>query len=95
MPIISIVNHKDRVGKTTTAINLASGLVKHKLCKKCLLIDLDPQANLSQSFGLQDQKDTIYEALHGKIPLTPIEIRKGLEVVPSKLDLSGIEIELA
>ena len=95
MSVISIVNHKGGVGKTTTAINLASGLIKYKLCKRCLLIDLDPQANLSQSLGLLDQENTIYEALHGKIPLTPIEIKKGLDVVPSKLDLSGIEIELA
>lgn len=95
MPIISIVNHKGGVGKTTTAINLAAGLVKYKLCKNCLLIDNDPQANLTQSYGLQDQGANIYEAYHNKAPLNPIKIKEGLSLVPSTLDLSGLEMELA
>jgi chromosome partitioning protein len=47
--VISISNHKGGVGKTTSAINIGAGL--NKLGKKILLIDLDPQANLSQSLG--------------------------------------------
>jgi chromosome partitioning protein len=55
--VISISNHKGGVGKTTSAINIGAGL--NKLGKRVLLIDLDPQANLSQSLGLTDQERTI------------------------------------
>jgi chromosome partitioning protein len=91
--IISISNHKGGVGKTTSAINLGAAL--QRLGEKVLLIDLDPQANLSQSLGITNPERTIYEALKGEQPLEPIEILKGLEVIPSTLDLSGAEIELS
>jgi len=90
--IITISNHKGGVGKTTSAINIGAGL--NKLGKKVLLVDLDPQANLSQSLGLPDQERTIYGAIRGEYKLEPIEIVKGLEVIPSTLDLSGAEVEL-
>jgi chromosome partitioning protein len=91
--IITISNHKGGVGKTTSTINIGAGLTK--LGKKVLLIDLDPQANLSQSLGLIDQKNNIYGAIRGEYKLQPIEIYKGLEVIPSTLDLSGAEIEMS
>jgi chromosome partitioning protein len=91
--VISISNHKGGVGKTTSAINIGAGL--NRLGKKILLIDLDPQANLSQSLGLIDQKRTIYGALKGEYNLQPVEVLKGLDVIPSTLDLSGAEIELS
>jgi cellulose biosynthesis protein BcsQ len=72
--VISISNHKGGVGKTTSAINIGAGL--NKLGKKILLIDLDPQANLSQSLGLIDQERNIYGALRGEYKLQPIEILK-------------------
>ena len=62
--VISISNHKGGVGKTTSAINIGAGL--NRLGKKILLIDLDPQANLSQSLGLIDQERNIYGALRGE-----------------------------
>jgi cellulose biosynthesis protein BcsQ len=49
--VIAIINHKGGVGKTTSTINIGAGLVK--LGKRVLLIDLDPQANLSQSLGIR------------------------------------------
>ena len=52
--VISISNHKGGVGKTTSAINIGAGF--NRLGKNILLIDLDPQANLSQSLGLIDQE---------------------------------------
>ena len=67
----------------------------NKLGKKVLLIDLDPQANLSQSLGLINQEKTIYGALKGEYKLEPITVLKGLDVIPSTLDLSGAEIELS
>ena len=91
--VISISNHKGGVGKTTSAINIGAGL--NKLGKKILLIDLDPQANLSQSLGVIDQDRNIYGALRGEYTLEPIEIVKGLDVIPSTLDLSGAEVEMS
>ena len=91
--IIALSNHKGGVGKTTSTINIGAGL--NKLGKKVLLIDLDPQANLSQSLGLIDQERNIYGAIKGEYKPQPIEIIKGLDVIPSTLDLSGAEVELS
>ena len=91
--VISISNHKGGVGKTTSAINIGAGL--NKLKKKVLLIDLDPQANLSQSLGVIEPERTIYGAIRGDYELQPIEILKGLDLIPSTLDLSGAEIEMS
>jgi chromosome partitioning protein len=91
--VISISNHKGGVGKTTSAINIGAGL--NKLGKKILLIDLDPQANLSQSLGIIEPGKTIYGALRGEYSLQPIEIVKGLDIIPSTLDLSGAEVEMS
>ena len=90
---ITLSNHKGGVGKTTSAINIGAGLVG--LGKKVLLIDLDPQANLSQSLGYPDQEQTIYGALKGEQEVKPIEVLPGLDLIPSTLDLSGAEIELS
>jgi len=91
--VISISNHKGGVGKTTSAINIGAGL--SKLGKRILLIDLDPQANLSQSLGIIEPDSNIYGALRGEYKLQPIEIVKGLDVIPSTLDLSGAEVEMS
>lgn len=91
--VISISNHKGGVGKTTSAINIGAGL--NKLKKKVLLIDLDPQANLSQSLGIIEPEFTIYGALRGDYELQPIEVLKGLDLIPSTLDLSGAEVEMS
>ena len=90
--VISLLNHKGGVGKTTSAINIGAGLVE--LGKKVLLLDLDPQANLSLSLGIPRQKSTIYEALRGESELVPYTVKEGLDVVTSTLDLSGAEMEL-
>ena len=90
--IISISNHKGGVGKTTTAINLGAGL--SRLGKKVLLVDIDPQANLTQSLGKTDQGRTIYGALRGDYDLPEIKIAKNLYLTPSSLDLTGAEVEL-
>lgn len=87
-----ITQSQGGVGKTTSAINIGAGL--RELGKKVLLIDLDPQANLSISLGIPRQKFTIYEALRGEGDLQPYAHRPGLDVVTSSLDLSGAEMEL-
>jgi chromosome partitioning protein len=91
--IIAFSHHKGGVGKTTSTINVGFGL--HKLKKTVLLIDLDPQANLTQSLGITDTKNNTYTILSKKIAPVPINILKGLDVIPSTIDLSGVEIELS
>lgn len=90
--IISLLNHKGGVGKTTSAINIGAGLVE--LGQKVLLIDLDPQANLTLSLGIPRQKYTIYESIRGESELVPYTAKEGLDVITSSLDLSGAEMEL-
>jgi len=90
--IISLLNHKGGVGKTTSAINIGAGLVE--LGKKVLLVDLDPQANLTLSLGIPRQRVTIYESLRGESELQPYTAKQNLDVITSTLDLSGAEMEL-
>ena len=99
MQIISIINQKGGVGKTTTVINLAAGL--SKLNKKILVIDLDPQGNATTGLGLSnvdDSGDTIYSVLNGSKEISDV-IKKtqfnNLNIITSNVDLSGLEVETA
>lgn len=90
--VISLLNHKGGVGKTTSTINIGAGLVEQG--KKVLLLDLDPQANLTLSLGIPRQKISIYESMRGEAELDPYNVRENLDVITSTLDLSGAEMEL-
>jgi chromosome partitioning protein len=90
--VISLLNHKGGVGKTTSAINIGAAMVE--LNKKVMLIDLDPQANLTLSLGIPRQKNSIYEAMRGESELVPYQVKEGMDVIISTLDLSGVELEL-
>lgn len=93
--IIAIANHKGGVGKTTSSLNIGAGLTQGKSGKRVLLIDLDPQSNLTQSLAINETEKNSYGALKGFYPLSPVAITPKLHVIPSTLDLSGAEIELS
>ncbi|SIM83551.1 ParA family protein [Cuniculiplasma divulgatum] len=91
--IISIANQKGGCGKTTTAANLGALLgKKHRV----LLVDIDPQGNLTTHFGINkaEQKHTIYDVmLNGRIEDAILQ-KDGIDIVPSTIDLAGAEVEL-
>ena len=97
MRIVALANQKGGVGKTTTAVNLGAALAE--LGHRILLIDLDPQANATSSFGLQGLDETsLYEPLLGGASITEKILptrRDGLFIVPADIDLAGAEVEIA
>ena len=97
--IISIINQKGGVGKTTTVINLAAGLSLNN--KKILVIDLDPQGNATTGLGLSNidqSSNSIYQVLSGRKKIDEAILKtkfSNLDIITSNVDLSGLEVETA
>ncbi len=91
--IISISNHKGGVGKTTSTINIGAAL--HKLGHKVLIVDLDAQANLTHSLGLENEEKNIYKTLTEQVDITPLQYKENFDIIASTLDMSAIDIELS
>ncbi len=95
--IVSIVNQKGGVGKTTTAVNLAAGL--GNAGKKILLVDADPQGNSTSGFGI-NKKEVVFSSYDLLIGAQKAEVAtvtttfKNVSVIPANMDLAGAEVEL-
>ncbi len=95
--IVSFINQKGGVAKTTTAINVAAQWAKEG--KKILLVDLDPQSSATRAiFGDEEFENTIYDVLTSEIEAQEAVVHSdsfGIDVIPAEIMLSGIEIIMA
>lgn len=91
--IISIVNHKGGVGKTTSVSSL--GVALSDLGRRVLLVDLDPQCNLTDSLSVPRSGRTIYDSLREGKDLPQVQLRERLWICPSSLDLVSMDLELS
>ncbi|PID88294.1 MAG: chromosome partitioning protein ParA [Bacteroidia bacterium] len=91
--VISISNHKGGVGKTTSVVNIGAGLARQD--RNVLMIDLDPQANLTICYGCAESENNIYNAIVKGIDLQPINVREHLDIIPaSSTDMALAEAEI-
>lgn len=95
--IISVVNQKGGVGKTTTAVNIGAYLAQHG--RQVLLVDIDPQANATSGLGIDHRnlEHGVYEALIGERPIFEVikrTVQDGYKVAPATMSLAGAGIEL-
>jgi chromosome partitioning protein len=97
MITVAVANQKGGTGKTTSTVNLAAALARAE--KRVLLIDLDPQASLSEYYfnpaEFIDSEQTIYDALVEKQPVHPRSIGNGRDLIPAVIDLAAADIKLS
>jgi chromosome partitioning protein len=95
--VLSLVNQKGGVGKTTTAVSVAAFLGKKK--KKVLVVDIDPQANASSGLGVDkgSLEQTVYDVLIKDVPISEVIFEtdaQNVDIVPTNINLAGAEVEL-
>ena len=90
--IIAVANHKGGVGKTASVASIGAVLASRG--KKVLMVDLDTQANLTRHFMENIPPRIIYHAIREQLNLPIYPIRENLDIVPSGLDMAGIDLEL-
>jgi chromosome partitioning protein len=91
---VVLLNNKGGVSKTTTTLSLAAYL-SAKRKKRILAIDLDPQANLTQSIGIEESENNIYRLLRGDVEFNPVKFSETMHVIPSHSDLNAFETEMS
>lgn len=92
---IALVNQKGGVGKTTSTINIGAGLFKAG--KRVLMIDLDPQGNLTVSVGVEayNLDNTVFEVLKGECDAQAAIVNHGYDIIPADIRLSGADMEIS
>ena len=92
--VISMANQKGGVAKTTSTVNLAAALKERG--KRVLVVDLDPQSNLTMSFGIDPEhlEKSMYDVLVHRLPIREVIHEREVDVAAASIDLAGAELEI-